>query len=87
MKQPYISSNLDNHEQRYSIINQIKDRVLSLCELKVSIELEHLNNYSGDSELIDYHLIDIDHEICERIQDYHQMLYDFSEDWDLNYDY
>ena len=78
---------LDYQEERQNIIKKIKDRLLELCDKKVSLELKYLNNYSRDSELIDYHLVDIDHEICERIQDYHQMLYDFSEDWDLNYDY
>jgi hypothetical protein len=82
-----MSTILDHQLERQAIIEKIKNRLLELCDKKVSLELERLNNYSGDSELIDYHLIDIEHEICERIQDYHQMLYDFKEDWDLNYEY
>lgn len=82
-----MSTILDHQLERQAIIEKIKNRLLELCDKKVSLELEHLNNYSGDSELIDYHLIDIENEICERIQDYHQMLYDFKEDWDLNYEY
>jgi hypothetical protein len=82
-----MSTILDHQLERQAIIEKIKNRLLELCDKKVSLELERLNNYSGNSELIDYHLIDIEHEICERIQDYHQMLYDFKEDWDLNYEY
>lgn len=82
-----MSTILDYQLERQAIIEKIKNRLLELCDKKISLELEHLNNYSGDSELINYHLIDIEHEICERIQDYHQMLYDFKEDWDLNYEY
>lgn len=78
---------LDCQEERQAIIEKIKNRLLELCNNKITLEWKHLDNYGGDSELIDYHLIDIEHEICERIQDYHQMLYDFKEDWDLNYDY
>jgi len=82
-----MNNTLDYQEERQAIIEKIKNRLLELCDNKITLEWEHLGNYGSDSELIDYHLVDIEHEICERIQDYHQMLYDFKKDWDLNYDY
>ena len=80
-----MSTILDHQLERQAIIEKIKNRLLELCDKKYVLKWKHLSNYNG--ELIDYHLLDIDNEIDNRIEDYHQMINELKENWNLHYDY